>query len=509
MRRIDSLREHNNDMFLGIDVGTQSVKALLYDAQRRQVIAVHSAPLDLISRADGTREQLADWWLSAVGACLAAFRKADRASIVAIGVSGQQHGFVPVAADGRVLAPVKLWCDTSTLAECNEITGLFGGSARCIAEVGNPILPGYTASKIRWLKKHRPLDYAQLATILLPHDYLNFYLTGERVMECGDASGTGLLDIRRRAWHSGMLAAVDAERDLALVLPPLAEPGVAIGQLRTDVAAALGLPAGIPVASGGGDNMMAAIGTGTISAGRLTVSLGTSGTLFTSTDHPVVDPEGALAAFCSSTGGWLPLLCTMNCTVSTELTRRLLALDVDELESHAAAAAVGSQGVMTLPFFNGERTPNLPRGKACILGLDEANYSRANLVRSAMESSIYGLRLGLDALRAQGCDIETLRLTGGGAGSASWRQMVADIFNLPVSVQTVDEGAALGAALQAMWMSQGAHGGSAELQQLVDAQLALDRARCCDPRVESVAQYEEYYVSYLRHVQMAGTLYGQ
>lgn len=495
-------------MFLGIDVGTQSVKALLYDAQRRQVVDVQSAAVDLISKADGMREQLADWWLAALGVCLAAFSQAHRTSVVAIGVSGQQHGFVPVAADGRVLAPVKLWCDTSTLAECREITEAFGGEARCIAEVGNPILPGYTASKIRWLKKHRPGDYAQLATILLPHDYLNFYLTGERVMECGDASGTGLLDIRRRTWHAGMLAAVDAERDLGQLLPPLAESGAAIGQLRADVAAEMGLPAGIPVASGGGDNMMAAIGTGNVSAGRLTVSLGTSGTLFTSADQPVVDPEGALAAFCSSTGGWLPLLCTMNCTVSTELTRRLLALDIDALEHHAAAAPAGAQGVMTLPFFNGERSPNLPTGKACIMGLDENNYSRENLLRSAMESTVYGLRLGLDALRAQGCAVESLRLTGGGAGSATWRQMVADIFNVPVSMQTVDEGAALGAALQAAWMSQGARGGAVALQQLVDAQLALDPARSCEPRAESVAAYDEHYRSYLRHVQTVGALYG-
>jgi xylulokinase len=494
-------------MFLGIDVGTQSVKALLYDAQRRQVIAVHSAALDLIIRADGTREQLADWWLAALGVCLAAFSKADRASVVAIGVSGQQHGFVPVAADGQVLAPVKLWCDTATLAECKEITAAFGGEARCIAEVGNAILPGYTASKIRWLKRHRPQDYAQLATIMLPHDYINFYLTGERVMECGDASGTGMLDIRRRTWHAGMLAAVDGDRDLVGLLPPLVESGSAIGKLRSDTAAALGLPAGIPVASGGGDNMMAAIGTGNVSAGRMTVSLGTSGTLFASADLPVIDAQGALAAFCSSTGGWLPLLCTMNCTVSTELTRRLLAIDVDALESHAAAAPVGSQGVMTLPYFNGERTPNLPQGKGCILGLDEGNYSRNNLVRSAMESSVYGLRLGLDAFREQGCEVNSLRLTGGGAGSASWRQMVADIFNLPVSVQAVDEGAALGAALQAHWMVERAQGSEASLQQLLDSQLALDPARACEPQAHAAPAYDEHYRNYRRHVDTVTTLY--
>jgi xylulokinase len=494
-------------MFLGIDVGTQSVKALLYDADTRRVIDIRSATLQLISAADGTREQLADWWLVALGQCLVGFEREHRSGIRAIGVSGQQHGFVPVAADGTVLAPVKLWCDTATSAECAGIVHDFGGHDRCIGEVGNAILPGYTAPKVRWLKNHRPEDYARLATILLPHDYLNFYLTGERVMEFGDASGTGMLDIRRRNWHAGMLAAVDPDRELSKTLPPLAEPGTVIGQLRTDVAARLGLPAGIPVATGGGDNMMAAIGTGSVSTGRMTVSLGTSGTLFTSTDVPVVDPRGALAAFCSSSGGWLPLLCTMNCTVATELTRRLFEMDVDALDHTVSTVPPGARGVMTLPFFNGERTPNLPRGKGCLLGLDERNYSHENLLRSAMESAVYGLRVGLDAFREQGCAVDTLRLTGGGAGSASWRQMVADIFNVPVRVQTVDEGAALGAALQALWTEQRAQGAEMPLRELVDSHLSLDPARACEPQAQAVAAYREHYGEYLRHVETISTLY--
>lgn len=494
-------------MFLGIDVGTQSVKALLYDAQTRRVVAIQSAALPLTSKPDGTREQLAQWWINAIEQCLAGFVRKDKARVAAIAVSGQQHGFVPLAANGDVLAPVKLWCDTSTMAECKQITDNFGGVERCIAEVGNAVLPGYTASKIRWLKNHRPDEYTRLASILLPHDYINFYLTGERIMEHGDASGTALLDIRRREWHPGMLAAVDADRDLAAALPPLAESGSAIGQLRAEVAATLGLPPGIPVATGGGDNMMAAIGTGNVSAGHMTVSLGTSGTLFASTDHPVIDPQGALAGFCSSTGGWLPLLCTMNCTVSTELSRAVFGLDIADLERCVASAPIGSQGVLTLPFYNGERTPNLPQGKGCIHGLDEGNYSRENLLRSAMESAVYGLQTGLDRFREQGCDIHSVRLTGGGAGSASWRQMVADIFDLPVSMQCVDEGAALGAALQAMWMFQHQQGEIVALQSLLDVHLALDPERGCEPQHDNVLEYGDHYRQYLRHVATITPLY--
>ena len=388
-------------MYLGIDIGTQGVKALLYDADAARIAAVQQAPLELISEPDGTREQLASWWVQGLLQCLQGFAPAERARVRALAVSGQQHGCVALDAAGAVLAPVKLWCDTATEVECEEITAAFGGRERCLAELGNPILPGYTASKIRWLKKHRPQAYARLHTVLLPHDYINFYLTGERVAECGDASGTGLFDVRRRRWHAGILQAVDAERDLADTLPPLAAPGSVIGQLGAQAARELGLPPGIPVGTGGGDNMMAAIGTGNVSAGALTVSLGTSGTLFACADEAVVDEQGEMAAFCSSSGSWLPLVCTMNCTVSTELTRGLLNVAVADLDARVDAVPPGAQGVVTLPFFNGERTPNLPRGKGCLFGLDPGNYRADNLLRSAMEAAVYGLRAGLDGEKGE------------------------------------------------------------------------------------------------------------
>ncbi len=492
-------------MYLGIDVGTQSVKALIYDAQSREVAAVASAPLRLISEADGTREQEAQWWLDALGACLQEFDPGLRAQVQAVGVSAQQHGFVPLGADGEVLAPVKLWCDTATTVECAEITAALGGEEACIAQMGNPVLPGYTAAKILWLKKHHPESYAKLTTILLPHDYINYSLTGELAMEYGDASGTGLMNVRERRWHDAALRAIDDQRDLGDALPVLLDAGEQMGCLRPASAATLGLPPGIPVATGGGDNMMAAIGTGNVSPGRLTVSLGTSGTLFAFSSEPLIDPAGNIAAFCSSTGGWLPLLCTMNCTVATEVSRQLFGLSLDALQAATESVPPGAGGVLTLPFFNGERTPNLPNAKACILGLDEGNYHRDNLLRSAMESAVYGLRAGLDGLADLGLPVSSVRLTGGGAQSAAWRQMVADVFQLPVTVQAVDEGAALGAALQALWMHAGDCAGS--LPALLDAHLAVDEARSCEPRADVAALYEEYYANYLRHVAVIGTLY--
>ncbi|MFX4228369.1 MAG: xylulokinase [Porticoccaceae bacterium] len=494
-------------VFLGIDVGTQSVKALCFDTDKRAVVAQSSSALELDSRDDGTREQLAQWWVTALRSCLNEIDSDTRKLISAIGVSGQQHGFVPLAADGSVLAPVKLWCDTATLSQCEQITEAFGGADKCIRETGNPVLPGYTSPKILWLKQNHPDLYDRLDTILLPHDYINFYLTGEKVMECGDASGTGLLDVRNRSWHPGMLAAVDSERDLSECLPSLVSPENFIGKVLPEIASDLGIPAGTPVSAGGGDNMMAAIGTGNIAPGRLTISLGTSGTLFAYSEKPIVDPEGSLAAFCDSTGSWLPLLCTMNCTVATELTRKMLGMSLKELDREISDIPPGSGGVITLPFFQGERTPNLPRGQGCIFGLNQANYSSGNLLRSAMESAVFGLRAGLDRFIDLGCDIESIRLTGGGASSAVWRQIVADVFDLPVTVQKNDEGAALGAALQAAWVYEKSHSGKAELRDLVDAALELDQSKCCDPIEQHVQVYKEQYQRYQSYLATVTPLY--
>ncbi|OCG80370.1 xylulokinase, partial [Xanthomonas euvesicatoria] len=339
-------------LYVGLDVGTQSVKLVAYDPQDRAVVATIAAPMELISRDDGTREQQAQWWIDGIVHCFAQLDGEQRARVRGISVSGQQHGFVPVATDGSVTAPVKLWCDTSTALECDEIMDAVGGAAGSVAAAGNPIMAGYTASKLPWTRKHRPEAYAAMTTVMLPHDYINFWLTGERFAEVGDASGTGWLDVRTRQWSERMLSAVDAQRDLRDALPPLVDTG-AVYALSDAAAQALNLPAGVRVTTGGGDNMMAAIGTGNVVPGRLTMSLGTSGTLFAYADHPVVDDEARWAAFCSSSGGWLPLICTMNCTVATEAVMRMFSITRDQTEAMIADTAPGADGLVLLPFFNG------------------------------------------------------------------------------------------------------------------------------------------------------------
>ncbi len=489
---------------LGIDLGTQHLKVVFYDLKLRTTTAVASAALDLHRGEDGQAEQVAHWWIRALKEALKNVPRDVRQSAVAIGVSGQQHGFVPVNATGEVLAPVKLWCDTSTGAECDAITEAFGGPEACIERVGNPILPGYTASKVRWFRDEHPSLYDSMRTILLPHDYLNFYLTGERCMEAGDASGTGFLNVRERQWSAAMLAAIDPGRDLSECLPPLRTDNEAIGKLRASIAEDLDLTPGIPVSIGGGDNMMGAIGTGNVETGVVTMSLGTSGTVYAYSDEPIIDPKGNIAAFCSSTGGWLPLLCTMNCTVSTELMRGLLGADIAAFEGQIAAAEPGSGGVLTMPFFNGERTPNLPNAKGCLLGLDSNNTRPENLMRSAVEGATFALRFGIDELRQLGIETRQIVLTGGGAHSSTWRQIVADVCGAPVRIVAQEEGAAFGAALQALATLEGLPG---DLRELVGEHLEHDADQSADPRKTSVSTYNDIYASYQQAIEHVSSLY--
>ncbi|MGN7838527.1 xylulokinase [Stenotrophomonas sp. 22385] len=487
------------DLVAGIDAGTQSLKVLVYDPAKRSVVASASAPLELDSAADGTREQRPADWVAALHTCFAAITPSVRARISALAVSGQQHGFVPLDAAGEVLAPAKLWCDTSTSAECTQIMEAAGGTAQTIALAGNPILTGYTASKLPWTKTHRPDAYARLATILLPHDYLNFVLTGERFCEYGDASGTGWLDVRTRTWSPELLRATDPDRDLTECLPPIAPPE-ALFDISPAAAKSFGLPATVKVAVGGGDNMMAAIGTGCVVPGRLAMSLGTSGTLFAYSDTPVVDPDGAWAAFCSSTGGWLPLICTMNCTVVTEQVADAFDFSTRFGDGHLRATSPGADGLVMLPFLNGERTPDLPHGKGVLAGLDTTNMTPAHLYRAAMEGATYSLKYGYDAFVRAGMQFDRIVLTGGGSNSAAWRQLVADVFGLPVDVPTQSEGAAFGAALQALWALGHARGDVASIADIAERHVALDPQLSARPEPTRTPAYATAYARFLRYL---------
>jgi xylulokinase len=427
------------ELTLGLDVGTQGTKALLVDVESRTVVARASSAYGLIEGLPaGVAEQHPDTWWEAVRACLAELaRAADLGAVRALGVSGQQHGFVALDAEHRVLRPAKLWCDTSTAAEARELT----------RTLGRHVPSGFTASKVLWLKRHEPARFARLAHVLLPHDWINWRLTGELAMEAGDASGTGLFDPVTRRFDARACYAIDAR--LEGLLPRLVAPDALLGRLTPAAARELGLPAGALVAPGGGDNMCAAIGAGATRPGIAVLSLGTSATVFAYARTPLIDPEGLIAPFCDSTGGYLPLLCVMNATGVLHEVARAFGQDLSALTTAAERVAPGCDGLLFVPYLVGERVPDLPEATGSLLGLRPGLLEPGRLFRAALEGVSLNLAWGVERLRRLGLTFETVRVVGGGAKNALWCQVLADVLGVVVQRLAEDESAAFGAALQA------------------------------------------------------------
>jgi len=491
----------SDQLFIGIDSGTQGTKGVVFSRRAGRILAAADAGHRLIENIGGRREQEPAWWIEACSSVIGRLLQHSSVAgdlICAIGVSGQQHGMVPLDARGEVIRPAKLWCDTETAAQCEQITARIGSPEKVVELIGNSVAAGYTASKILWLKQHEPQNYARLAAVLLPHDYINYWLTGEQKTEFGDASGTAYFDVKTRTWSAVILNAIDDSGKLRQCLPALIPSDSPVGNIRSEIAERFGLSPEVLVSAGGGDNMMAAIGTGNVSPGIVTTSLGTSGTIYSYSDKPVIDPNGELAAFCSSSGGWLPLVCTMNVTVSTELTRALLDRSLADFNQLAAAAPPGAEGLFLLPYFNGERTPALPNATAGFFGLTSTNYNAANMARSSMEGATLGLRYGLEVLKQQGLMPAEVRLVGGGAKSPLWRQIVADVFDCPVVCPASSEAGAVGAALQAMWCCIRQKEGAVAISELTDRYIGLDESTRAAPDASTAAKYEGIYQQYLK-----------
>ena len=481
------------DLLIGIDSGTQSTKVLVVDAKDGRVLASAAQAYELIANLPpGAKEQHPHTWHEATARAIRIALRQARAvtgEVKAIGVSGQQHGFVPLDKQGEVIRPAKLWCDTSTVAECDEITEKLGGLSKTIRALGNAVLPGFTASKILWLKKHEPKNYQRLATVLLPHDYLNFWLTGQKVMEYGDASGTALLDVRKRKWSSAVIEAIDPE--LAGRLPLLIRSDKPAGILQASTAKLLDLNSGILVSAGGGDNMMGAIGTGNTRAGVITASFGTSGTIYACSEKPVVDPRGEIAAFCDSTNRWLPLLCTMNVTVAAEMVREDFGWSHEKFAAEVARIPAGSEGLLLLPYFEGERTPNVPDGTGVWFGINKKTFEAGHFARAATEGVTLGMNYGLRRLAELGVKPIQIRATGGGAKSKVWRQIMADIFDTEVVTLKVTEGAAYGAALQALWCWRLQQGDKISIAEITDLFVELNDGETAHPDRATTETYRE------------------
>ncbi len=488
-------------MFIGIDSGTQGTKAILFSENREAIICQAHASYQMMENEQGGREQNPAVWIKACRQVIQTLLKhpdISSSAVKGIGVSGQQHGMVPLDKKGRVIRPAKLWCDTQTTPQCRELTLKLGGDAAVVKETGNRMAEGFTAPKILWMKENEPENYEQLDKVLLPHDYINFWLTGEKKTECGDASGTAYFDVEKRTWSPRVLDAIDDSGKLLDCLPELVSSHEPCGYVRKELVETFGFSKDTLVSSGGGDNMMAAIGTGNVKPGVVTASLGTSGTIYAYSDAPVIDPRGVLASFCSSTNGWLPLICTMNVTVATELVRNLLGLDLDEMNKFAAAARPGSQGIILLPYFNGERTPPLPNASGSYHGLTSLNFTRENFCRSAMEGTTMGLKYGMKLLSRYGVSPKEIRLVGGGAKSSLWRKMAANMFNCPVVSPVTKEAGALGAALQAYWCWNTEKKNKTSIAVVTDSFVKMDPSTRCEPEEKDTKFYDTLFEHYLK-----------
>lgn len=487
-------------MFIGVDCGTQGTKVLICDSRTHSVIGSGYAKHEMISDNNGRREQHISWWIDAFISALEQAKQAasvDLSNIKAIGISGQQHGMVLLDAMDKPLHPAKLWCDTETTLENQEIIDAMGGPKGVMDQVGIMLQTGYTASKILWFKKHYPESYAKIDKIMLPHDYLNYWLTGQFVTEYGDASGTGYLNVKTRTYDDVIFNHAAPGLVIDRHLPKLIDAATPVGKLKPDVAKLLGLSPDTLVASGGGDNMMGAIGTGNIESGIVTMSLGTSGTLYAYSDKPMKSGNDLLANFCSSSNGWLPLICTMNVTASTTLMQQLFEIDIQTFTEYLENTEPGAQGITLLPFFNGERVPALPNATASLLGLTSDNLTQANIIRATTEAATFTLRYGLDIFREEGMTPTEIRLIGGGSKNPVWRQMVADIMNTPVVCPFEHEAAALGGAIQAKWVYEHYMGNENSLSQICKGFVALDEGTRSQPIVEHIKQYEQSYQNYL------------
>ena len=485
-------------LFLGVDCGTQGTKALLVD-EAGVAVGRGYAKHALVERATGAREQEPAWWVEAM---VAAVRQAVAASgarggeVKAMGVSGQQHGLVVLDAEQRVIRPAKLWNDTETAPQNVEMVRRLGGKAAWFERFGVVPLTGYTVSKLLWLKDQEPENFARVRHVLLPHEYLNWWLTGEMRSEAGDASGTGFFDNRSRTWRTEVLDAIDGGTgQLVGALPELLSADAVVGQLRAEAATKMGLPIGVLVAAGGGDNMMGAIGTGNVREGVVTLSLGTSSTVYSFSERPVEDATGNVAPFCSSTGGWLPLVCTMNATNVVTGTAAMLGKTVAAIDPALDATEAGAEGLVFLPFLNGERTPDLPEAKGSLVGVTAGNLSADHLIRAAVEGVSFGILNGLDLVLA-GKQATVIQVIGGGARSRGWRQLLADATGAEVRTPEEEESGCLGAAMQAMVAAGVTQGKQESFSAVAERCVRVAEAGTAHPRPELRAAYDRARARY-------------
>lgn len=490
-------------LFGGLDVSTQSCKLVIVDTKADDIVFIDSVNYDedlpqygtrngvIRGLAEGASESDPDMWIEAVNTIFGRLQASEvqQDRVRCISVSGQQHGLVALDAEGNLTrSRSKLWNDFSTHEECELLTERIGGREAMIREVGNSQRTGYTAAKIFHMLRHEPDAYQSSATLFLVHNYINWYLTGGknngvRVMEPGDTSGMALWNPKTGDWSDKVIEAVDP--GLRVKLPQVLPSDVSIGGVSRELAAKYGFSTECRIDAGSGDNMYGAVGTGNVQPGIVTISLGTSGTAYTFMTEPYIDPSGEIAAFCDSTGHYLPLLCVSNLANGYDSILAMFGISHEEFGEVVGRTKAGNSGRILIPWFTGERTPDIPLATPLYLGFGLEDFTNENLCRAVLEGHILNLYEGF---RRMPVETKEIRLTGGLAKSESWCQTIADVFEAE-TVPVEGEGAALGAALHAAWVWHKELDHSIPLEEVIEPFIVLDEERRKKPQRDHVRAY--------------------
>lgn len=436
---------------MGIDVSTTGVKALLVD-ESGTVVESATTELTLSTpRPLWSEQNPEDWWNGAVTSIRQVLRKCNVTGeqVAALGLTGQMHGLTLLDEQGNVLRPAILWNDQRTAAQCDEIRARLG-KERLIQITGNDALTGFTAPKILWVREHEPEIYGRVRHILLPKDFVRFRLTGAYATDRADGAGMLLFDVRKRDWSPEVLEALEIPLEW---LPKTYEGPEVTGVISTHAAALTGLKAGTPVVAGGGDQAAQAVGVGAVEPGIVALTLGTSGVVFATTAEPFIEPEGRLHAFCHSVPGrWHLMGVMLSAAGSLRWYRDTFApgASYDALTETASRAPAGSEGLLFLPYLTGERTPYPdPFARGGFIGLT-IRHTQSHLVRAVLEGVAFGLRDSFELIKGVGAsETRQVRVSGGGARSPLWRQILANVLGVELATVNTTEGAAYGAALLA------------------------------------------------------------
>jgi len=480
---------------VGIDVSTTATKALLLD-QSGVVVASGSAEYGYdVPRPLWTEQDPRLWWDAAIEAIGQMMGRSGvtPSAIDAIGLTGQMHGSVLLDDTGDVVRPAILWNDQRTAKECDEIRRRVGRE-RLISITGNDALTGFTAPKLLWVAENEPENWARVATILLPKDYVRYRLTNDRVVDVADGSGTILFDLASRTWSPEVIESLGIDPRLC---PPAMEGPEITGVLSEEAAAATGLMAGTPVVAGGGDQSANAVGVGAVDAGTLALSLGTSGVVFAASDAPNVDFDARVQAFCHAVPGrWHMMGVMLSAAGSLRWLRDAVAPDREfaDLVAEAAQVPPGSEGLLFLPYLSGERTPHPdPLARGAFVGLTVSHDLR-HMTRAVLEGVAFGLRDGLDLMVAAGvAKPESIRASGGGTRSQLWLQILADVLEADIETVATEEGAAFGAGLLAsVGAGHFADAGSA-VASIVEARPAAKPSDDAATYTQAHLRYRELY----------------